>query len=453
MKVINHGNATLIVAIAIMMSGCIESAFPIQTGEGSIRGLNSAVTTATLAFVLEEQLIGATAYKDTTVVRVFHNLTYNASFDYQFFGDLRPTRLATVPFDLVKDHDYLFIFTGSLAAPAAMVWERPIRAWDGTETVFEVEFGHLSPQLAEVDIYFAAPGTVPVLGQARATLSNGNHSPVMEMPAGDYEVIVTSKDDPTDIIFQSSSITYGAASNVLVSIFDWDPSITAPISVRLIFGTGTNVELADINSPPTLRTLQATIGNGPVDLYRNLDFTAPLIANVAFSEVSAPVDTVSGISTYTFTDAGNSGAVLSEEDFTVVAGQRSTRILVGQPGTPLTMPTVDDFRSLEDSSKLRISQTSVNQTIVDIYLIVQGDDINDAVPRFFSLPLLSSTNYINVVDNTYDLYATIPFEKTIVGGPYTFSVVAGDVVHFALIDTVDPNVVEFLEYDHVGITP
>ena len=448
-----YRKAILIVMIALVTSACIESTRPVSTGKGTIRALNAAVTTPSIAFLLEERLIGSAVYKESTLFREFDDLTYNANFDYQFFGDLMASRLATVPFDLVKDTDYLFIYTGSLAAPDTLVWERPIRAWEGSETVFELWFGHLSPQLGEVDIYFATPGTAPVLGEARTTLSNGSRSSIVDMPQGDYEIIVTSKDDPADIIFQSATLTYGSVINIMVSIFDPDPSITAPISVRLIAGTGASSEVADIGSPATLRVLQATIGNGPVDVYRAMDFSAPLIANVAFSEVSAPADTDSATSTYPFTDAGNVGAVLAEEDFGVAAGKRSTRLLVGQAGTPLTMPTLDEFRSLEDSTKLRFAQTSVNQTNVDIYLVEQGVDIEDALPRFLNLPLLSTTSYINVIDNAYELYATLPLEKTIVGGPYTFSVVAGDVVHFAVIDTADPNVVEFLKYDHVGLTP
>ena len=226
-----YRKAILIVMIALVTSACVESTRSVSTGKGTIRALNAAVTTPSIAFLLEERLIGSAVYKESTLFREFDDLTYNANFDYQFFGDLMASRLATVPFDLVKDTDYLFIYTGSLAAPDTLVWERPIRAWEGSETVFELWFGHLSPQLGEVDIYFAAPDTAPVMGEARTTLSNGSRSSIVDMPQGDYEIIVTSKDDPADIIFQSATLTYGSVINIMVSIFDPDPSITAPISM------------------------------------------------------------------------------------------------------------------------------------------------------------------------------------------------------------------------------
>ena len=159
--------------IALTGLGCAESTRPVANGNGNIRALNAAVTTPDIAFLLEERVIGLSRFKESTAIRQFDGLPYTANFDYQFFGDLTATRLASVPFELVNDTEYLFIFTGSLSAPGTLTWENPRRAWDGTESVIEIRFGHLSPQLGEVDMYFAAPGTVPVLGEARATLAYG----------------------------------------------------------------------------------------------------------------------------------------------------------------------------------------------------------------------------------------------------------------------------------------
>jgi Domain of unknown function (DUF4397) len=443
----------LLVLGALAVSGCAESTRPVATGTGNIRALNAAVTTPDIAFLLEERAIGLTGYKESTARSEFDDLEYTANFDYRFSGDPSPSRLASVPFKLEKDTGYLFIFIGSLAAPDALTWENPVRTWEDTETVIEIRFGHLSPQLGEVDMYFAAPGTAPVLGEAQATLTFGNHSAVFELPEGAYEYIITSKDDPADILFKSRAITYLPRAGYLISTFDSDPSITSAISVRAITRAGASTELANVNAPPVLRTFHGAITAGPFDLYRDGDFSTPWIANVAYAEISAAVETPIDVVTYTFTAAGNAGAILHEEDFAIFDGHRSTRFLLGTTPALTTLLTIDNIRPFEDSTKLRFVQASSNQPTVDVYLVAAGTDITDVPPRFFSLPFLRDTGYITIIANDYEVYVTKPTTKDIMAGPFAFTATDGDVVHFAIADTVDPNLLQLVNYDHLSIAP
>ena len=439
--------------VALTVLGCAESTRPVANGNGNIRALNAAVTTPDIAFLLEERVIGLSRFKESTAIRQFDGLPYTANFDYQFFGDLTATRLASVPFELVNDTEYLFIFTGSLSAPGTLTWENPRRAWDGTESVIEIRFGHLSPQLGEVDMYFAAPGTVPVLGEARATLTYGNHSQIFELPQGDYAYTITSKDDPTDILFSSVTVTYVAQFGYLVAAFDPDPSITAPISARVLTRAGASAELADVNSPPTLRTFHGSITTGPFDLYRDEDFSTPWIANVDFTETSARVETPPDQAIYTFTDAGNVGSILLEDDFALFNGRLTTRFLLGTAPILTTLLTIDNIRPIEDSTKVRFIQTATNQLVVDIYLVAEGVDINDVPPRFFTVAFLGDTGYINVVENNYEVYVTGPASKDVLAGPFPFTATNGDVVHFAITDQVDPNLLDIINYDHLSVAP
>jgi len=398
-------------------------------------------------------VIGLTRYKESTAIREYDDLEYNVNFDYQFFGDPTASRLATIAFKLEKDTEYLFIFIGSLAAPDTLTWENPVRTWEDTETVMEIRFGHLSPQLGEVDMYFAAPGTAPVLGEARASLTFGNHSPVIELPEGQYEYIITSKDDPADILFRSRTVIYLPRKGYLISTFDADPSITSAISVRAITRAGASAELANVDAPPELRTFHGAITAGPFDLYRDGDFSTPWIANVTYPGVSTAVDTPPQLVTYTFTDAGNVGSILHEEDFAIFDGHRTTRFLLGITPDFTTLLTIDNIRPLEDSTKLRFIQASTNQPVVDVYLVAAGTDIADVPARFFSLAFLSDTGYINIVAKDYEVYVTTPTTKNVLAGPFAFNATNGDVVHLAIDDTVDPNVLQLVNYDHLSIAP
>ncbi len=433
--------------------GCVETTRPVATGKGNIRGLNASVTTPPIQFMLEERVIGVTDYKDSTLVRPFDNLDYNVNFDYRFAGTLQPARLITLPFTLVKDTDYLFIFNGTVNAPEAMIWESPLREWDGTETVIEVQFGHLSPQLGEVDMYFAAPGTAPVVGEARATLTNGNHTAPIELPSGDYEVIITAPGDPTAVLYTSEAIAYLPTVDYLIVPFDPDPSLTTPMSVRAILGSGTSVELLDVNAQPMLQTFHAAFATGNVDLFRDSDFSAPLIADVAFGEISPPVESVAVESTYTFTPADNSGATLLEQDFVLADGRHNTTFLAGEVGALASFTVVDNLRQLDDSALLRIVQVSINQARVDIYVVFDGVDIADVAPSFFGLPILTTTGYAAFNENDYQVYATTLGTKDIIAGPVALSLAHGDIVQFAFVDTADPAISDFIKYQHLTVTP
>ena len=441
----------LLAALAIV--GCIESSRPTATGKGNIRGLNAAVTTPNLLFLMEERFIGPSAYKNSTAVREFNDLDYVVNFDYQFAGDLLSSRVVSIPFTLVKDTDYLFIFTGTLDAPATLTWERPIRVWDGSETIMDIRFGHLSPQLGEVDYYFAAPGTVPVLGDAQATLTYGNHAPVEQFQGGEYQLTITNKDDPADILFQSTTSVYQPQFTYDIAAFDPDPSITSPLGVRLITGGGASAELVDVNASPVLRTFHGSFTTGPFDLYRDADFSAPWIANVAYTEISGGVDTPPDDVTYTFTDAGNAGTILYEDDFGIFNGHRTTTFLVGVAPDLAIIELIDDIRPLDDVVKLRFVQASTDQPLVDIYMVESGNDITELPPRYFVLPFQADTGYDDFEAKDYDIYVTEPANKNVLAGPFPFTASIGDVVHFAIVDTADPNVVEIVEYDHLTVAP
>ena len=118
-----------------------------------------------------------------------------------------------------------------------------------------------------------------------------------------------------------------------------------------------------------------------------------------------------------------------------------------------TVLTNDDIRPLDDSAKVRFIQTSINQPRVDIYMVDAGTDIEEAVPRLFNLVTPGNSNYINVLDKDFDVYLTVPITKDILAGPIALTTALGDVVHFAIVDNVDPNVVDLVKYEHLTAAP
>ena len=89
----------------------------------------------------------------------------------------------------------------------------------------------------------------------------------------------------------------------------------------------------------------------------------------------------------------------------------------------------------------------------DVQKAIAGTDIEDAVPRHFSLAVPGNSGYINVLDKDFDVYLTTPATKDILAGPIALTTALGDVVHFAILDNVDPDIVDLLKYEHLAAAP
>ncbi len=432
---------------AVSIGACTESNFPVATGKGNLRGINAIVTAPDVVFLVEERPLGGLFYKDGLATR-FDDLPYNVNFDVLFPGGTLRTRIATEAVQVIANTEHVFALTGSLAAPDVLRVEYPERQWTGDETVFEARVLHLAATAAELDVYFAAPGTVPVLGDQRATLTMGEVSAAFEAPAGDYQLVLTTRDNATDILYRSRTITQVGATSLLFSIFDPDPSITGSLSVRVMGPSGGSAEVADQNSLPTIRLMHTSIATGNVDLYANDDFTTSLFSDVAFGELTGETDFGTAAVPLTYTPTGNTGVLLLEDDLTVPAGSRNTVFLIGAAGELDSISFQDDHRPIQTTGRLRFVQLADNGTALDIYVLPSGEEVADNFPSFFSMPFRATSGYVNFFAGSYQVAITLPGVKNIIGGPLTLDLALGDVVELAVLDTTDPNLFNVVIYDN-----
>ncbi len=433
----------LIVAVlaAALLGACAETSLPEATGKGTINMINAMPASPSVGFLIEERVLSSVGYKVAHGPQAFDDLTYNFNFEYLVPGGTGPIRTATESLDVVADNEHTFVLTGSVTAPDVTVWERPQRVWDGTETVFEAAIAHLSPALGDVDVYFATTGTAPVLGEERAKLSFDERLPGIDLENGEYEFIITARDDPATILYQSGPVTYSARISYVQAIFDADASITGNISVRSFSTLGLSSELPDANSMPTLRTLHAAFGTENIDIYRDNDFTAPIFSNLAFGETTGDLPVPAGTVDYTYTAVGNPGAIIDEELLVLSQGQRISSFLAGLPGTDLLrIILIDDRRSIETHAKLRFVHGAANFDTLDLYLVDTGTDIADINPLAAGLTFGFVSDFGPTIPGDYDLILTLPGEKTFIAGPIRVDLVNGDVVELLILDTVDPTI-------------
>ena len=229
-----------------------------------------------MSFFIEERRIGDVDYKFSTTPVTFDDLEYIFSIETVLAGDILATRVASQPLKVVKDTDYTFLISGALAAPDITVWETPIREWSGTETVFEMRFANAADSIGDVDVYFAAPGTVPMPGNAIGTLSFGEVLPQTDYESGDYVLTFTAAGDPLTVHFESSTLSLIAQSSTVISIFDTDANNTGLWSVRAFFAAGGSGPIEAVDSTATARFFHASTMLVEADIYNDETLMARL---------------------------------------------------------------------------------------------------------------------------------------------------------------------------------
>lgn len=432
-----------VAAAALLLGACAEdSSRPTPKGEGTLRAINAIPTSGEFRLLIEERLIGTSTYRTSTSPAVFDGLFYNFNFETVLPGDNTLTRVATVPLDVQDDTDYTFIISGDLAAPDVALVEKAERDWDGSETVFEIRFGHTAPSLGDVDVYFDPPGTPPTLGNEVASLSFGDISAPLDFEAVEMVLTLTAPGDPATVLFESDSLTLTAATSYFMSTFDTTANDIGPVAVSLFsFAASSGGAIADVNIDPTVRFFHASRNFATADVYIDEPPTNALFTNHAFGDITGDIPVPAGDLALTYTEAGNIGNFLLEDTETVQRGARRNFYVVRNLDDENVLISGSlDRRSVANTVKFFITNTSGDNSSVDVYVVPTGESVDDHGPIIASLPTLFPLARVLLNPNSYDLYLTVPAEKTVLFGPLPFDANLGDVIDVVIYDTVDPAV-------------
>lgn len=434
-------------AASVVLGGCAEeSSLPNPSGEGTVRAINAIPGSPNVAFLIEERSAGAAAYKAATNTTQWDALSYTFNFDVILAGDTTTTRVASQALDVARDMDYSFVMTGALNAPDITLIEAPLREWSSSETVFEVRFGNLGATLGAVDFYLADAAVPPALGSQLATLSLGEVSDIIELPAADLVLTVTPAGDDTTVLFQSDPVTFAEQNSQLINVFDGDENDIAPLAVRTFntSASGANLAILDSRFPPTFRFIHASRNMPTADIYLDDPLTVPVVADHAYREVDGPIDVTAGALPLTYTETANIGNILVDEDVTVFSGtQTDIYIANDSVGNDRLVTNFADRRSVLTFVQFIIFNAASGRERVDLYIVDAGELLDDATPIFGGLPLAGTPVQIPLGAGTYEIYVTDVDEKIPLAGPIPLDATAGDVFESILYDNVDPNVIDF----------
>lgn len=439
----------LLVIALFAVAGCTgETNLPNPTGKGTIRALNAIPASPDVAFRIEEFFLESVPYKSASAGQSYDDFEYTFNFDVFFAGESESRRIVSRVLKVDAERDYTIAISGDINSPTVSVWEEAERSFDTADTVFEARFAHTAVSLQAVDLYFAPAATPLVLGEQRGTLNFGERLSPMDIAEGDYVLTITDAGtDPTvqqNIRYQSEEINYVAQSTLIIPVFEGDENDTAPYVARVINATGGLINLTDTRFPPTVRIFQASFSLPPADVYDDEMLTNLVLPNHQFGDISGDIDIPVGVTSYTYTPVGNTGAVLFESGISAVEGRHYNFIVIGDTGNEVATTFVPDRRSDSSVIKMRVYHAAFNHSGIDMYIVPRGEAFAGA-PRA-AANLLLSLQSANIVleEGSFDIYVTPTGDDTVVlAGPIAIDPVFGDVIEGLLLDVVDPAVLEF----------
>lgn len=431
------------IAAAAIAGGCApENPRPKASGEGVVRAINAIATSPAYTFLNEERFLENVTFKTATSPSTWDGLEYTFNFEVLLTGDTERTRVASVFIDVQDDRDYTLLLTGAVEEPDIIVWEDDVRDWQEAETAFELRVAHASPSLGPVDAYFDLPGTAPVIGARLGTLEFGDILPAVEFESGERSLVLTRVDEPGSVLYESIPVSLIQRSSYIIGPFDADANDVGPVPVMLYNTTqGGTGSIADVNTGSTARFFHASRDMANADIYIDDPLTTPIVSDQAFGGITGDIPVAPGDTPITYTAAGNAGAILIDTDRSFSADSRHSLFAVrNAEGEDVVSNFVMDRRSVETRAGLTLVNTSADNPTVDVYVLRGEDTLEDAFPLLPSLTVLTQPVPVALLPDTYDIYLTAPFEKTVLAGPIPLDAQAGDVIEAVVYDTVDPNV-------------
>ncbi len=328
--------------------------------------------------------------------------------------------------DLGFSADYTVIAVGDVAAPIGpLVISNPTDE-PLTPGSFFAQAVHAAPDAPPVDIFVTTPGAdLTASAPAAANVSYQDVTDRLEVPAGTYQIRVTLAGDPATVVFDSGDVDLPEGAELLLAAVENTGPGATPIQLVVLDGAGAS-DLLDSNTPAAVTAVHASPDAPAVDILADDAATAnddalPLAVDYSFTEF-CEIGAVPAPGEYTVSVVANAdnSVVATDFPFTAEPGAEATAIVTGflSSGTPAIQPLAlaTDTRSVFTEAKLRVIHGSPSTGDVDLYLLADGTDLNDAsvTPSFGDVPFGADTGILSIAPGVYDVYVTPAGDKGVV---------------------------------------
>jgi hypothetical protein len=440
---------TLACAAAVLLAGCTaDSQLPEPTGKGGVRAINAIPGSPVVTFRIEELSLGTLAYKVSSQPVLYDDFEYNFNFDINLPGESEPTRIASVFLPVEVGREHVFVLSGDLVNPVVTTWTTDLRAWTGSETVFEARFAHVAESLGAIDVYFyETSGPLPVQGEQVATLSYGDVMDTADFEDGIYAALITAAGDINTVYHESTPVSLAAQSSHFISLFDGDENETSPYILRSMSTSGQAIRLPDPSFPPTIRFIHGARTLPAIDIYSDEALTDLVAENVALGDATGDFVTVAEETTWYFTPTGSTATVLFEQLVGAPPSSTPTALyLTGDTDQWSGVNLSQDRATVSTLAKVSLYHSAFNANTIDIYILDRGEEVtDDTFPTVRRVGYGLPSNTAALAAGNYDIYVAEFGSRNLIGGPYPLDVALGDVVFLMVIDAVDPGNVDIVD--------
>ncbi len=304
---------------------------------------------------------------------------------------------------LQNDKTYDVVAIGATANIAPLVIENDLS--EVTPGNVRLQVVHAAPAAPLVDVYVTAPGDDLSAAQPVATAAFMEYTGQVEVPAGDYQIRITTAGTNT-LVYDSGTLSLTAGADLMVFATENVGAGDSPVTLLVADGSASSL-LWDEATGANLRVVHG-VANGPsVDVIANNEVV--LVEAVPFTAATDYLSVTEG--DYLIDVAANNNGVVVVDDASasLAIGQSYTAIannVLSDVGLDIVM---DNPRRIATAAQVRIFHASPGAGDVDIYVTTDGD-IDNADPAFssvpFTTPMLTETGYVQLAAGDYFVTVT-----------------------------------------------
>ncbi|MEM1263101.1 MAG: DUF4397 domain-containing protein [Pseudomonadota bacterium] len=431
-----------VLGAAALVGACTGNT-PEDPPDGAIRFIHAAPSVGSVDFLTVEFTQGAFGYGGSSATFVADEGPY--TINAEIANPDTPTGLIRIISEerrVTAPNELLLVLFDDGPEPAFTQYELPLTEVETGNT--EIVLLHAARGAAPVDIYIEADGADLMAATPRETLAFKEIGTPFLLAAGQYRVTATPVGDPITVLYQTPVFSPTDAESSVIAILAGAGTTRSPLRANALNRTSaTPVLFEDSSATSSLRLVNGAVTIGPVDVYANADFGAPVHGNVAARGITDYVDVAGGQTQLQVTPAGNTGVIESDVTPALVNGAFQTQVIAGPTGSVTTAVYAEDNRGISSRARFRIRNAAATFPLLDVYLTAPGTDITDddinplqsqlPVSGFELTSLLQEGDFeLTFVENDNDADT---IDTTIVGGPIPVTWLRGRVYEVYVFDS------------------
>lgn len=394
----------------------------------TVHVVHAAPSFGPLTFLRVRSIAATLPYKNDAVMS-FDEDRYDFNVEISPPGASEPENVLTFAHDVLAGTEYTFILTdiGGLLEP--IILENPV--FDRGAGDSQVIAVHAAPDVPPVDVYLEPPGTDISAASPVASLAFTQHIAPQTISGGVFELTVTGRNNPSNVLLTSGSLTLGAGEPFLLVIVDEGNQGIADFSVLLLGDTART--LYDRNLQAAMRVINTAADRATRDLYLDDDFSAPLFASVGFGDTSdyQTVPTVQSI--VSVTPEGNVGVIELEQEVQAAHARRHTLLVTGEPGDLIAGFALDDGRGIAQQARVRLAN-GANQFEELHFFVIPPDTPPLSAPPAASLTPAAFSATIAFAPGDYEVLLHDGTDDGFIAGPLPITLDSGGVYGILAID-------------------